>query len=151
MERGLHLDPLAATSLAPARPEPEIMSRRVLIVEDNEFARCELQRLLQDDPRLHVDAAAEGEEALQLLAGDDYSLVLTDLRLPGLDGIEFLKEVQRRNLPVTVIVITGDGSIDEAVQALHLGAYDFLTKPIDLDHLRVVVRQPCANGNCATS
>ena len=140
MERGLQLDSPAAPCEGP-RPEPEIMSRRVLIVEDNEFARGELQRLLRDDPRLQVDAAAEGEEALRLLADDDYSLVLTDLRLPGLDGIEFLKEVQRRNLPVTVIVITGDGSIDEAVQALHLGAYDFLTKPIDLDHLRVVVRR----------
>jgi DNA-binding NtrC family response regulator len=64
---------------------------------------------------------------------------LTDLRLPGLDGIAFLKEVQQRGLPVAVIVITGDGCVSEAVEAFHLGAYDFFTKTVDVEHLRVVV------------
>ena len=141
MERSLHLDSAnaALAHAAPAPHEPPPVPRRILVVEDNDLARRELQRLLQENPQVQVDVAGESEEALRQLAQNDYSLVVTDLRLPGLDGIEFMKEVQRRNLPVTVIVITGDGSIDEAVQALHLGAYDFLTKPIDLEHLRVVV------------
>jgi two-component system, NtrC family, response regulator AtoC len=141
MERSLHLDSadVALDAAAPTPPEPPPVPRRVLVVEDNDLARRELQRLLQENPQVQVDVAGESEEALRQLGQNDYSLVVTDLRLPGLDGIEFMKEVQRRNLPVTVIVITGDGSIDEAVQALHLGAYDFLTKPIDLEHLRVVV------------
>ena len=61
--------------------------------------------------------------------------------MPGMDGMELIEEVQKRRLPVTVIVTTGHGSIDEAVQAMRMGAYDFLTKPIDLDHLRLVVER----------
>ena len=140
MDNALHPNG-ANVSLSPtatARQESPIMPRRILIVEDHDLTRRDLQRLLQENPQVQVDAVAEGREALQFLALNDYSLVLTDLRLPGLDGIDFLKEVQQRNLPVTVIVITGDGSIGEAVQALHLGAYDFLTKPIDFEQLRVV-------------
>jgi DNA-binding NtrC family response regulator len=61
--------------------------------------------------------------------------------MPGLDGMDLIKEIQKRRLPVTVIVTTGHGSIDEAVQAIRMGAYDFLTKPIDPDNLRLVVQR----------
>src|SRR5262249_27912906 len=69
------------------------------------------------------------------------SIFLTDLKLPGLDGLQLVEEVQKRALPVTVMVFTGYGSIQDAVQAMRLGAYDFLTKPIDPDHLRLVIRR----------
>jgi DNA-binding NtrC family response regulator len=143
MERASHQESPDARPQAPADAQHESLSipRRILIVEDNDLARRELQRLLQEDPQWQVDAVREGEEALRLLSQHDYSLALTDLRLPGRDGLDLLKEMQRRGVPATVIVITGHGSIDEAVQALHLGAYDFLTKPIDVEHLRVVVRR----------
>src|SRR5439155_19130370 len=59
--------------------------------------------------------------------------------MPGLDGMKLVEEVRTRQLPVTVIVMTGFGSIDQAVQAMRLGAYDFLTKPVDPDHLRLVI------------
>jgi DNA-binding NtrC family response regulator len=68
-----------------------------------------------------------------------YSILLTDLRIPRLDGMELIQEVQSRRIPVTVIVMTGHASIDEAVQAMRLGAYDFLTKPLDPEHLRLVI------------
>ena len=139
MDRTLSHNGVGLLSPAAVVPQESSLPRRILLVEDHDLTRRELQRLLQDNPQVQVDATAESEEALRFLSLNDYSLVLTDLRLPGLDGIDFLKEVQRRNLPVTVIVITGDGSIDEAVQALHLGAYDFLTKPIDFEHLSMVV------------
>ncbi len=139
MDRTLSHNGAGFLSPAAVVPQESSLPRRILLVEDHDLTRHELQRLLQDNPQVQVDATAESEEALRFLSLNDYSLVLTDLRLPGLDGIEFLKEVQRRNMPVTVIVITGDGSIDEAVQALHLGAYDFLTKPIDFEHLSMVV------------
>ncbi len=137
-----------ATSEAPvngqsAHPSPEAppMARHVLLVEDNERARDDLQKLLQSDPALQVDVAGDGEQALQRLTERDYSVLVTDLRLPNLDGMDVLKAIQARNLPVTVIVITGQSSIEEAVQALRMGAYDFLTKPIDVDHLFLVIRR----------
>src|SRR5215831_18518141 len=121
--------------------EADAVPRRILIVEDNEVARRQLQQLLQTDLKLQVDATGDGQKALQDLAEHNYSIVITDLRMPRLDGMELIREVQQRRLPVTVIVTTGHGSIDEAVQAIRLGAYDFLTKPIDVDNLRLVLRR----------
>ncbi|HXG11519.1 MAG TPA: sigma-54 dependent transcriptional regulator [Gemmataceae bacterium] len=115
--------------------------RRILIVEDNDITRRQLQQLLQQDPEFLVEAASDGQKALRLLAEQNYSILLTDLRMPGLDGMELIREVQQRALPVTVIVTTGHGSIDEAVKAIRLGAYDFLTKPIDMEHLRLVLQR----------
>ncbi len=74
-----------------------------------------------------------------------YSIVLIDLRMPHLDGMQLIQEIQKQNFPVTVIVMTGHGSIDQAVQAIRMGAYDFLTKPLDEDHLRLVVRRALAD------
>ncbi len=90
-------------------------ARRVLIVEDNKLAREQLEQLLRRDPHLDVYGTEDGHEALRELTTHDYSLVLTDLRMPNLDGMDLLKEVQRRGLPVTVIVMTGYASIAEEV------------------------------------
>jgi DNA-binding NtrC family response regulator len=121
--------------------ESSAIPRRILIVEDNDLACRQLQQVLQGDPQLQVHIASDGQKALQDLAKQNYSLVITDLRMPRLDGMQLIKEVQQRELPVTVIVTTGHGSIDEAVQAIRLGAYDFLTKPIDVENLRLVVQR----------
>src|SRR5439155_15309966 len=83
----------------------------------------------------------DGFEALEALVSHNYSLVITDLKMPRLSGMQLIEEVQKRRLTVTVIVTTGDGSIDEAVQAMRMGASDFLTKPIDIQHLRLVVQR----------
>ncbi|HEX4591962.1 MAG TPA: sigma-54 dependent transcriptional regulator, partial [Gemmataceae bacterium] len=128
---------------APAPPSAELQvpPRGVLIVEDDENARNKLQALLQTDSGMRVDTTKDGDQALQRLLENNYSILITDLRMPRLDGMQLLKEVQRRGLPVTVIVTTGYGSIDEAVQAIRMGAYDFLTKPIDVDNLRLVLQR----------
>src|SRR5439155_1627855 len=125
----------------PTPSEPALPPRGVLIVEDDEQSRKTLQTLLQADPELRVDTTKDGDQALQRLLENNYSILITDLRMPRLDGMQLLKEVQRRGLPVTVIVNTGYGSIDEAVQAIRMGAYDFLTKPIDVDNLRLVLQR----------
>ena len=117
------------------------MPRRVLIVEDNDVARRQLQHLLQEDENLQVDSTGDGREAINRLEKTPHSIVITDLRMPGFDGMELIGEIQKRGLPVTVIVTTGHGSIDDAVQAIRLGAYDFLTKPIDVDNLRLVMQR----------
>jgi DNA-binding NtrC family response regulator len=113
--------------------------RRVLIVEDNETNRRHLRELLESDSTLCVEVAANGSEALQALSERPYSLVITDLKMPQLSGMQLLEEVQKRRLPVAVIVTTAYGSINDAVHAMRLGATDFLTKPVDIDHLRLVV------------
>jgi DNA-binding NtrC family response regulator len=118
-----------------------VVPRRVLIVEDNDLARKQLQHLLATDAQLQVDATADGKEALELLLEHHYSIAITDLRLPGLDGLELIKRVQENSIPVTMIVLTGYGGIDEAVRAVRLGAYDFMTKPIDVENLRRVVER----------
>jgi DNA-binding NtrC family response regulator len=118
--------------------------RRILIAEDNTQLRHQLQELLDGaETGLTVDTTGDGREALEILSRAErkYSILLTDLKLPGLDGIQLVEEVQKRGLPVTAMVFTGYGSIQDAVQAMRLGAHDFLTKPIDPDHLRLVVRR----------
>ncbi|MBI1918778.1 MAG: sigma-54-dependent Fis family transcriptional regulator [Planctomycetes bacterium] len=117
------------------------MPRRILIVEDNELARTQLQKALAVDRALRVDTVNDGSKALQMLLEENFSIVLTDLRMPRLDGMQLIQEIQKRRLPVTVIVTTGHGSIEESVQAIRLGAYDFLTKPIDIDHLRLILER----------
>jgi DNA-binding NtrC family response regulator len=117
------------------------MQRRILIAEDNELTRQQLKQLLETDGKIQVDTTGNGIEALEALIDHNYSVVITDLKMPHLSGMQLIEEVQKRRLPVTVIVTTGFGSIDEAVQAMRYGAYDFLTKPIDIQHLRLVVQR----------
>ena len=118
---------------------PSSPVRQLLIVDDNELTCQQLQKVLQANPALKVEYSTNGNKALQALEDAAYSILVTDLRMPELNGMELLRKVQERSLPVTVIVTTGHGSIDEAVQAIRLGAYDFLTKPVDVDHLRLVI------------
>jgi DNA-binding NtrC family response regulator len=143
MSQATSLTPNGETAAPPISPNAEsgMRQRRILIVEDNDLARRQLQHLLQQDPQLAVDTTSDGTKALEDLIEHNYSIVITDLRMPNLDGMDLIREVQQRQLPVTVIVTTGHGSIDEAVQAIRLGAYDFLTKPIDVDNLRHVVQR----------
>jgi DNA-binding NtrC family response regulator len=130
-----------AAASPPSAADPNLAARGILLVEDEETARNKLQHLLQIDPALRVESVKDGDQALQRLLENNYSVLITDLRMPRLDGMQLLKEVQRRGLPVTVIVMTGHGSIDEAVQAIRMGAYDFLTKPIDVENLRLVLQR----------
>jgi DNA-binding NtrC family response regulator len=115
--------------------------QRVLIVEDNETARKQIKTFLEMDGGLVVDTAANGSDALQSIAERPYSVVVTDLKMPRIDGLQLLEDVQNRKLPIDVIITTGFGTIDDAVQAMRLGAADFLTKPINLEHLRLVVQR----------
>jgi DNA-binding NtrC family response regulator len=126
---------------SPSSPETESMpQRRILIAEDNEVNRRQFQQLLETE-QITVDTAGDGLEALDNLLAHNFSIVITDLKMPRLSGMQLIEEVQKRRLPVTVIVMTGYGSIDEAVQAMRLGAYDFLTKPVEAQQLRLVVQR----------
>jgi two-component system, NtrC family, response regulator AtoC len=129
--------PLEPTPVGPASPS----KRRVLIVEDNETARKQIQVFLETDPGLCVDTAPNGSDALKALTDRPYSVIVTDLKMPRVDGLQLLAEVEKRRLPADVIITTGFGTIDDAVKAMRLGAADFLTKPINLEHLRLVIQR----------
>ncbi len=136
-----HSEPANKPSQHDTPTETGLMQqRRILIVEDKEQERQLLKQLLES-PVFAVDTVGEGAEALDRLDSRSYSIVITDLKMPRLSGMQLIEEVQKRRLPVTVIITTGFGGIDEAVQAMRLGAYEFLTKPIDVDRLRLVVQR----------
>src|SRR5437588_377481 len=122
LEKELEIDEVlseAPSVEAISSGEPIPWPRRILIVEDNEAAGRQLQKLLQADLQLQVEVTNDGAMALQQLAEQNYSIVITDLRMPRMDGMELIREVQKGSLPVTVIVTTAHGSIDDAVQAIH--------------------------------
>lgn len=124
-----------------APPVPIGVPQRILVVEDLEDTRDSLQELLQLSLGLEVDTAEDGAKGLAMLRERPYSIVITDLRMPKLSGMKLIEAVQAERIPVTVIVTTGHGSIKEAVDAMHLGAYDFLTKPPDPQHLCLLVKR----------
>jgi len=127
------------TQQAPPVPN-SAATQRVLVVEDLEDTRVSLQELLQMTLNLHVDTAENGATALALLRDRPYSLVITDLRMPKVGGMELIATIQAEKIPVTVIVTTGHGSVKDAVEAMRMGAYDFLTKPADPQHLCLLVQ-----------
>ncbi|MFL6282495.1 MAG: sigma-54-dependent transcriptional regulator [Pyrinomonadaceae bacterium] len=118
------------------------MSRkiRVLVVDDDAV----LRKLVSDQvARMGFDsaAAASGEEALDLLSKSDFDVVLLDIRMPGLSGLDALREVRKLEDPPEVIMLTADTSLGTGLEAMRLGAYDYLTKPATLDEIEAVIRK----------
>jgi DNA-binding response OmpR family regulator len=110
----------------------------VLIVEDERYIRITLSVAL-GKLNVSLDTAANGEEALQKLAARPYTVMLLDLRMPGIDGMEVLRRVPEIRPDLKVIIITAYGSVEAAVEAMRLGAVDFLQKPFDPDEVRELV------------
>ena len=111
------------------------MDRFLLVVDDEPDMLHLLKRSLEPDLRCSVDTAASGELAIKAMAQRLYDLVLADIKMPGMDGLELLALI-KRNIPgQTVVMMTAHGSIDTAVEAMKNGAYDFITKPFDHDTL----------------
>ncbi len=114
---------------------------RILIVEDEDKLRRVIQLQLES-AGFEVDGAATAEQALPLAAAAN--LVITDLRLPGMSGTDLIDQLQSRGITAAVLVMTAHGSVEAAVQAMKLGAADFLQKPFSLDHLTTVVERVMA-------
>ena len=113
---------------------------RLLVVDDEESMRYFLTRSLRRE-RYEVEAAASGEEALELAAGGRFDLALLDLRLPGMDGMEVLAALKARDPDIRVIVMTGFGTVDRALLAMRKGAADFLPKPLKLAEILAKVEE----------
>ncbi len=111
------------------------MNRQILIVDDEMDMLQLLKRSLEPDLNCKVETALSGEQALKLLERKIFDLVLADIKMPGMDGLELLELIKRENPDLTVVMMTGHGDIDMAVKAMKSGAYDFITKPFDHDAL----------------
>lgn len=116
------------------------MKRTILIVDDELNIRQGLGAAVEMEG-YEVLLASDGSEAWEILKKEVIDLVITDLRMPGLDGNELLKKVYTSYPTIPVIVLTGHGTIEEAVKAMQNGAVDFLTKPVNLEHLFVLIRK----------
>lgn len=116
------------------------MKFTLLIIDDEKNIREGLQANFEMQ-EYNVKTAASGKEGLDLISKGDIDLVITDLRMPGVSGEEVLRHVATETPGIPVIVLTGHGSIDSAVDAMRHGAYDFLTKPLELDQLDMIVKR----------
>lgn len=132
--------PDAATAV-PARRDPP-GAFRVLVVDDEPDVRELLAECLQNNG-LDVCAVADGESAVDAITRDPsrFGLVITDLQLPGCDGLQVLRTVRQFNPSCAVVIVTGYASLHSAVEAVRLGAYDYLTKPFSLGQIDVILRR----------
>ncbi|HET9131593.1 MAG TPA: sigma-54 dependent transcriptional regulator, partial [Terriglobia bacterium] len=117
------------------------MSEPSILVVDDEIAaqRALIQALKRE--KYHVEGAASATEALRKLAEKNYDLVITDIRMERMDGMELMRQVRSRWPDTLVIVMTAFASIDTAIRSIHEGAYDYLSKPYEVDDLRLTVRR----------
>ena len=119
------------------------MPKTILIADDEPGIRSSLQKLLEFEG-YRVVLAEDGQRALAILRDRAVDLVLLDIKMPGLDGLEVLSQVHRDQPQLPVVIISGHGSIQTAVEATRLGAYDFIEKPIDADRMLLVIRNGLA-------
>jgi DNA-binding NtrC family response regulator len=115
------------------------MKRRILIVEDDEIFLRPLQRSLEL-AGYDVLTRASGEEAIDCLKNEDVDLALTDKRLPGMDGVELVRRLKAEHPELAIVVMTAYGTIESAVEAVRLGAADYLVKPFEVPELLIVIR-----------
>jgi two-component system response regulator AtoC len=113
---------------------------RILVIDDEEIVRISCGKCLAPEG-YDVDAAANGAEGLRLTRENDYDLILTDLKMPDMDGLEFLMTIKKTRPETKVIMITGYSTVEHAEEASRLGAYDYIEKPFTPDTLIAAVKE----------
>jgi len=127
----------------PKNPDlPSHKPIQILLAEDDEELREILQGYLVRAGRV-LRSCKDGQEALGALESGSFDLVVTDLMMPGADGIQILKEAKRLHPDAVVIIMTGYASLDSAIQAIRGGAYDYIRKPFKLDELEILIQNGC--------
>ncbi len=121
---------------SPVNNFPEII--KVLVVDDEQDIRDACERIISK-MGCEVDKAARGDQALDMFGQAPYSIILLDMKMPGMDGLDVLRHIMDKNDETIVIVITGYATVETAIKAMKLGAYDFIPKPFETDQLRIVV------------
>jgi DNA-binding NtrC family response regulator len=113
---------------------------KLLLVDDEERFRETLAKRLRETG-YEVSGASSGMEALDRLAAENFDIVILDIQMPGLSGIETLSEIRGRHIGVEVIMLTGHGDVSSAVEGMRLGAYDYLMKPYEYEYLVVKIQE----------
>jgi len=129
-----------ATPAADAAP-----TGRVLVVDDHQRARESIGDILRQAGH-HAACCSSAREALECLAAESYDLVITDLMMPGMSGLEFIREIQQRRLGVQVIMVTAHATVASAVEAMRFGAFDYIEKPFDVQQIEQLVGRGLARG-----
>jgi len=132
--------PLSTPSRDAAPRRGPASATRVLIVEDDASARAGLTELIRSWG-YETDGAADGQDALDRFGAFQPTVVLTDLVMPRLDGLALLKTLREHEEDTTVLILTAQGTVETAVEAIRIGAYDYLTKPVDPQRLKIVLSQ----------
>ena len=121
------------------------MNKTILIVDDKKDFCTVLSDSLSQD-RYRVVTAFNGKMALQLAKKEKPDLILLDIKMPGMDGIEVLKKIKKMRKEIAVIMFTAFGTLETAREAMKLGAYDYVTKPVDLFLLKSLVKEVLGEG-----
>src|SRR5260221_3327572 len=111
----------------------------ILIIDDEKAIRKTLSEILSYEG-YKIDEAGDGEEGLKKVKEKAYDVILLDIKMPKIDGIEFLEKTKETNPDIPIIMISGHGTIETAVEAVKKGAYDYISKPPDLNRLLITIR-----------
>jgi len=122
--------------------------KRILVVDDEENTRIGLSKLLSQEG-FEVESAANGNDALDLLGQKKVNLVISDINMPDMNGLVFLRELSRKFPSTSVIMITAYGGVESYLEAMNLGAYEYLHKPVRMDELRSVMKKIFNAGSVA--
>src|ERR1700757_1890174 len=128
---------LSETAVQTGQPQ-QAVAERILIVEDDSAARGGLEQLVKSWGFV-AESATDGEDALEKVTSFRPAIVISDLVMPRLDGLGLLRALQAQGADVTTLLLTAQGTVETAVEAMKEGAYDYLTKPIDIPRLKVLL------------
>ncbi|MBI5892984.1 MAG: sigma-54-dependent Fis family transcriptional regulator [Deltaproteobacteria bacterium] len=119
-------------------------SYKVLVVDDDKSTREAIEDFLQhQNQNLAIKTASDGYTALDLVKAENFDIIITDLKMPGMDGLEVLKSVKEIEPDAVVILVTGYATVETAIEAMKHGAYDYITKPFRLEELLIVIKNAC--------
>jgi two-component system response regulator AtoC len=118
----------------------KMLGRRVLVIDDEENLRHYLQTVLGEEG-YHVETATDGKRGIEKMQQGTWDIILCDIRMPVMDGMAFLKEVKKKGLEGTIIMMSAYGTVDTAVEAMKIGAYDYVSKPFNADEIILTLKK----------